>query len=58
MKLKTTYRPFQTWKTETLKEELKELLEWRTLVPHNTTIHHLHKERNISRMQHELKLRG
>lgn len=48
--MKTTYRPFETWSTETLQEEIQEMQKFARPAPQMI--------KNMERMQHELKLRS
>ena len=50
MNQETTYRPFETWSTETLQEEIKDMQKFARPAPQMI--------KNMERMQNELKRRN
>lgn len=57
MKIPTTFRPFATWTTKTLAEEIAFLESWTKAVPVCITKAQLKKHRDLERMKHEMKRR-
>jgi len=57
MKLPSTFRPFATWSTETLREEISYAQGWVEAVPVCRTPAQLRKHIDLERMRKELARR-